>query len=582
MKVFISTVLMLLALSPAAALSQSEEWVIAEDPTDYSATGTWSQFPTSMGGDGVAAMLDGDYSTGAFSYMHYEEATLELFYEKPAEATEAVWRIKYQDRFDYSAHDAEFTLPEEAIDGVGVRLRIAVTNLGSINSPYRFECRVGDGWHEIFSGRTMGGAASAVIYEESMRWHVGGDGSDISIQAECGGGVAWFGLRGDGANIASGQSVLLARRAEVLGAQFYFVSTPYPNQGIPPMRAGDRIYADVRDFHGNVYGTAESSLPFYQDEGWVAFGFEEQDIELEPGKYMLTVYTNVPRQCGIRYCPNLDPYPDGERFSSHNGADGPWMPWYGTIDMSFRARFKALAPEPITAAMDIKPGSCRNTFKSQSKDHGKPGHGGHLVVALLGSETLDVSEVDPSSLLLEGVAPVECSYSDLCGPGAESGGYACPTDGADGYGDMVVRFSQSEVSAAIGPVAKKDVVTLTLTGELYDGTPLEASDRVTIVGRGGGPKTLSAAPAADVVLHGATPNPFNPVTTIGFYLAEAGHVEVAIFDVSGRLVARLVDGIRAAGEQSVTWNAGDLASGVYFCRLTTERSTDVKRVVLMK
>jgi len=68
------------------------------------------------------------------------------------------------------------------------------------------------------------------------------------------------------------------------------------------------------------------------------------------------------------------------------------------------------------------------------------------------------------------------------------------------------------------------------------------------------------------------PNPFNPITAIKFQLADIARVELTIFDILGREVARLVDGIRPAGSHQIMWSGTDhdgirVSSGVYIYRL---------------
>lgn len=68
------------------------------------------------------------------------------------------------------------------------------------------------------------------------------------------------------------------------------------------------------------------------------------------------------------------------------------------------------------------------------------------------------------------------------------------------------------------------------------------------------------------------PNPFNPATDIRFNLARDGQVQVAIYDVSGRLIRRLSGGVMTAGPQGLHWDGRDqrgspAASGIYFYRL---------------
>ena len=78
------------------------------------------------------------------------------------------------------------------------------------------------------------------------------------------------------------------------------------------------------------------------------------------------------------------------------------------------------------------------------------------------------------------------------------------------------------------------------------------------------------------------PNPFNPSTTIRFSLREKQHVRLTVFDLRGRQVAVLLDTDTRPGEHTVTFDASDLVSGVYFYRLQTERFNQVRKALLIK
>ena len=78
------------------------------------------------------------------------------------------------------------------------------------------------------------------------------------------------------------------------------------------------------------------------------------------------------------------------------------------------------------------------------------------------------------------------------------------------------------------------------------------------------------------------PNPFNPATTIEFALPEAVSVSLRVYDVTGREVARLVDGAMVAGTHRVAFDASRLPSGVYLYRLQAGSFTQVHRMTLMK
>jgi hypothetical protein len=63
------------------------------------------------------------------------------------------------------------------------------------------------------------------------------------------------------------------------------------------------------------------------------------------------------------------------------------------------------------------------------------------------------------------------------------------------------------------------------------------------------------------------PNPFNPSTAISFQLSAVSLVKLEVFDVLGRKVATLVDGLQPAGSYTVRWDAANQSSGVYIYRL---------------
>jgi spore coat protein A len=96
------------------------------------------------------------------------------------------------------------------------------------------------------------------------------------------------------------------------------------------------------------------------------------------------------------------------------------------------------------------------------------------------------------------------------------------------------------------------------------------------------------APRYRLALYGARPNPFNPRTRLDFELPRRARVRLDVFDVSGRLVATLVDGLRAAGPGTIDWDGRDrtgnaVASGLYLYRLSVEGSGSISRkMVLLK
>ncbi|MBC8204818.1 S8 family peptidase [bacterium] len=78
------------------------------------------------------------------------------------------------------------------------------------------------------------------------------------------------------------------------------------------------------------------------------------------------------------------------------------------------------------------------------------------------------------------------------------------------------------------------------------------------------------------------PNPFNPETEIRFALPEAESIRLTVYDVLGQETAVLIDGEYPAGAHSVTFNAANLSSGIYFYHLEAGVYSAVKKMTLMK
>ncbi|MFZ1979191.1 MAG: T9SS type A sorting domain-containing protein, partial [Bacteroidota bacterium] len=78
------------------------------------------------------------------------------------------------------------------------------------------------------------------------------------------------------------------------------------------------------------------------------------------------------------------------------------------------------------------------------------------------------------------------------------------------------------------------------------------------------------------------PNPFNPYTIISYQIASASMVTLKVYDVLGREVATLVNEVKSQGNHTVTFNAINMASGVYFYRLQSSTFTQTKKMLLLK
>jgi len=123
-----------------------------------------------------------------------------------------------------------------------------------------------------------------------------------------------------------------------------------------------------------------------------------------------------------------------------------------------------------------------------------------------------------------------------------------------------------------------------INSDLHDGVDLT---RYHFEDLGWFPHTtgVSDQPQAAIALRSA-PNPFGSSTTVSFDLERAGGAELGIYDLTGRLVKRLVGRHFAAGRHAATWDGADAGglrapAGVYLCRLKLGDRTEMRHLVLI-
>ena len=104
-----------------------------------------------------------------------------------------------------------------------------------------------------------------------------------------------------------------------------------------------------------------------------------------------------------------------------------------------------------------------------------------------------------------------------------------------------------------------------------------------------GPEAIPAAPPARAYLAQNHPNPFNPTTSIAYGVAAGipAPVRLDVYDVSGRHVRELVNGIQSAGHHRALWDGRDArgsgaGSGVYFVRLRIAGEVFTRKMLLVK
>ena len=86
----------------------------------------------------------------------------------------------------------------------------------------------------------------------------------------------------------------------------------------------------------------------------------------------------------------------------------------------------------------------------------------------------------------------------------------------------------------------------------------------------------------ELTLSKAYPNPFNPSTSMNIFVPADGTVSLSVYNVMGQEVATLHSGNMSAGNHTVTWNASNMTSGMYFVRAESQAGVAVQKVMLMK
>ena len=148
--------------------------------------------------------------------------------------------------------------------------------------------------------------------------------------------------------------------------------------------------------------------------------------------------------------------------------------------------------EDVEVQIDIKPTSCPNPLNLKSK--------GVLPVAILGTENFDVTQIDPTTVRLAFFGPGSDPFDPVIPPDEKKTALedvaapydgelvdclSCWEEGPDGFLDLTLKFDKQEIIAAIvGKVEHGNCISLTLVGELFDGTAFSGSDIVRIIKKG--------------------------------------------------------------------------------------------------
>ena len=78
------------------------------------------------------------------------------------------------------------------------------------------------------------------------------------------------------------------------------------------------------------------------------------------------------------------------------------------------------------------------------------------------------------------------------------------------------------------------------------------------------------------------PNPFNPSTSIEYSVPYEDKIVLTIYNILGEEVVRLIDETQPAGNYAITWDAANIASGIYFYKLQSGEISLTKKMLLLK
>jgi hypothetical protein len=241
-------------------------------------------------------------------------------------------------------------------------------------------------------------------------------------------------------------------------------------------RVGDALNYTGRHWDGDwIQGWGKNDTIHYQATYCLMKGFETMGIPLDGVPGVADWYQDMADAIVATQNNITGSWPTNPAyiFGVGTGVEGFINHWVSP-ELSTAWALLALerfAPPPpvIEVSVDIKPMSWPNPLNVKSR--------GVLPVAILGTEDFDVTQIDPATVRLEGIAPLRWALEDV-------GTVGDPLAGPDGFTDLTLKFDTQEIVAALGDVNDGDVMVLHLTGNLteeFGGTPIVGEDVVRII-----------------------------------------------------------------------------------------------------
>lgn len=270
------------------------------------------------------------------------------------------------------------------------------------------------------------------------------------------------------------------------------------------------------------------------------------------------VHNNCVTLFGLAYLPYKTQGSDGgvaysESFDSYLATDGAFYnEWY------------------------LEWGSSEVAFHSGSKSIYVPG--GYTLGAV--TPRMDIAATDSLSFYLQRNeattnSSVRIAYTEAANPLTNT--YTNLT--TYNYSDVPILFTDalSRKSISLAPCAGKKVYIA------FIGTSTTSSTRMDDVTFFSSNTDIdNSSLVSETQLKQNYPNPFNPTTNIVFNIDKESSVKVVVYNAGGQLVQELFSGKLSRGLHNYTFNAANLQSGVYFCKLITPEKSYVQKMMLVK